>query len=278
MKVIGFDPFLSAERAGELGIEGVSTLDDLLGRCDYITLHTTLSPETRNLIGGRELGLMKPGVRLINCARGGLIDEPALARAIAEGKVAGAAIDVFDPEPPPADHPLIGLPQVLVTPHLGASTEEAQIGVAVEAARLLIDFFGRGQIRFAVNMPTLDKAELEDLRLYLDLGRRLGMLHAQMDRGAAEGATLALSGRGRGQEYPAHHRELRRRVDGVGPGTARQFGQCRSLGQGARDRDRRGDDDRHGRLRHAHPGGGRHRAARRMWPRGRSSASNSCDS
>lgn len=194
MKIVGFDPFLSAERAGELGIEGVSTLDDLLGRCDYITLHTTLSPETRNLIGERELGLMKRGVRLINCARGGLIDEQALAKSIEEGRVAGAAIDVFDPEPPPADHPLIGLPQVLVTPHLGASTEEAQIGVAVEAARLLGDFFGRGQIRFAVNMPTLDKAELEDLRLYLDLGRRLGMLHAQMDRGAARSATLRYRG------------------------------------------------------------------------------------
>ncbi len=194
MQVVGFDPFLSAERASELGIEGVAALEDLWGRCDYITLHTPLSAETRNLIGPRELGLMKKGVRLINCARGGLIDEPALAAAIAEGKVAGAAIDVFDPEPPPADHPLVGLPQVLVTPHLGASTEEAQISVAVEAARLLIDFLGRGQIRFAVNMPTLDRAELEELRLYLDLGRRLGMLHAQMDRGTAKGATLRYRG------------------------------------------------------------------------------------
>ncbi|MGE5754451.1 MAG: NAD(P)-dependent oxidoreductase, partial [Planctomycetaceae bacterium] len=123
-----------------------------------------------------------------------LIDEAALVEALDAGKVAGAAIDVFDPEPPPADHPLVKHPQVLVTPHLGASTEEAQISVAVEAARLLIDFFRRGRIRFAVNMPTLDRAELEDLRLYLDLGRRLGMLHAQMDRGISKSATLRYRG------------------------------------------------------------------------------------
>jgi D-3-phosphoglycerate dehydrogenase len=194
MKVIGFDPFLSAERAAELGIESVSPLDEMWGRCDYITLHTPLSAETRNLIGAREIARMKPGVRVINCARGGLIDEPALAEALSSGKVAGAAVDVFDPEPPPADNPLVGHSQVLVTPHLGASTEEAQVSVAVEAARLLADFFQRGQIRFAVNMPTLDRAELEDLRLYIDLGRRLGMLHAQMDRGTVKGATLRYRG------------------------------------------------------------------------------------
>ena len=139
---------------------------------------------------------MKPGVRIINCARGGLIDEPALAEALTRGKVAGAAIDVFDPEPPPADHPLVEHPKVLVTPHLGASTEEAQVSVAVEAARLLADFFASGQVRFAVNMPTLDRAELDDLRLYLDLGRRLGMLHAQMDRGHRQAGHDPLSRRG----------------------------------------------------------------------------------
>jgi D-3-phosphoglycerate dehydrogenase len=194
MKVVGFDPFLSAERAAELGIESVSPLDEIWSQCDYITLHTPLSAETRNLIGPRELARMRPGVRIINCARGGLIDEPALAEALTAGKIAGAAIDVFDPEPPPADNPLVKHPQVLVTPHLGASTEEAQISVAVEAARLLADFFQRGQIRFAVNMPTLDRAELDEIRLYLDLGRRLGMLHAQMDRGTVKSATLRYRG------------------------------------------------------------------------------------
>ncbi len=194
MKVVGFDPFLSPERAAELGIESIPRLDDLWSRCDYITLHTPLSAETRNLIGAAQLAKMKPGVRIVNCARGGLIDEPALAEALTAGTVAGAAIDVFEPEPPPSDHPLVNHPQVLVTPHLGASTEEAQISVAVEAARLLADFFERGQIRFAVNMPSLDRAELEDLRLYLDVGRRLGMLHAQMDRGTAKGAILRYRG------------------------------------------------------------------------------------
>jgi D-3-phosphoglycerate dehydrogenase len=194
MKVVGFDPFLSAERAAEFGIESVSPLDDLWGRCDYITLHTPLSAETRNLIGPAELAKMKPNVRIINCARGGLIDEPALADALTAGKIAGAAVDVFDPEPPPADNPLVNHPQVLVTPHLGASTEEAQVSVAVEAARLLADFFQSGQIRFAVNMPTLDRAELDEMRLYLDLGRRLGMLHSQMDRGTVKSATVRYRG------------------------------------------------------------------------------------
>lgn len=194
MKVIGFDPFLSAERAAEFGIESVSPLDDLWSRCDYITLHTPLSNETRNLIGPNELAKMRPNARIINCARGGLIDEAALAEALTAGKIAGAAVDVFDPEPPPADNPLVNHPGVLVTPHLGASTEEAQISVAIEAARLLADFFQSGQIRFAVNMPTLDRAELDEMRLYLDLGRRLGMLHSQMDRGTVKSATLRYRG------------------------------------------------------------------------------------
>ncbi len=193
MKVIGYDPFLSAERALELGIESLP-LDEIWPQADYITVHTPLTAETRHIIGAKELATMKPTVRLINCARGGLIDEAALLDALNAGKVAGAAIDVFDPEPPPADHPLIGHPNVLVTPHLGASTEEAQVSVAVEAAQLLIDFFRSGRVRFAVNMPTLDRAELEDIRLYLDLGRRLGMLHAQMDRGVVKRASLRYRG------------------------------------------------------------------------------------
>ncbi len=194
MRIVGFDPFLSAERSAELGIESVSPLDDLWGQCDYISLHTPLSAETRNLIGKAELAKMKPGVRIINCARGGLIDEAALAEALTAGKIAGAAVDVFEPEPPPTDNVLVNHPQVLVTPHLAASTEEAQISVAVEAARLLCDYFQRGQIRFAVNMPTLDRAELEEIRHYLDLGRRLGMLHAQMDRGTVKSATVQYRG------------------------------------------------------------------------------------
>ena len=194
MTVVGFDPFLAADKALELGIESVARLDDLWSRCDFLTLHTPMTAETRNLIGAREIAMMKPSVRIINCARGGLIDEAALAEALNSGKVAGAAIDVFEPEPPPTDHPLVGHPLVVVTPHLGASTEEAQISVAVEAARLLSDFLARGQVKFAVNMPTLDRAELEDVRLYLNLAWRLGMLHSQMDRGTLKNAKITYRG------------------------------------------------------------------------------------
>ena len=193
MNVVGYDPFLSAEKAHTLGVEAIAKLDDLWGRCDFITIHTPLSAETRNLVGPAELALMKPGVRLINCARGGLIDEAALIAALDSGKVAGVAVDVYDPEPP-TDFALIRHPKVLATPHLAASTEEAQVNVAVEAARLLADFFGTGRVRFAVNMPSLDKAELDEIRLFLDLGRRLGMLHAQMDRGAIKSAKLRYRG------------------------------------------------------------------------------------
>ncbi len=194
MKVLGYDPFMTTERAAELGIESVTTLDDLWPQCDFITLHTPLSAETRNVIDAKALERMRTGVRIINCARGGLIDEVALLEALNSGKVAGAAIDVFEPEPPAADHPLIVHPKTVVTPHLGASTEEAQVAVSEEAARLLIDFFKRGQVRFSVNLPNLNRAELEDLRMYLELGRRLGMLHAQMDRGSPKSATLRYRG------------------------------------------------------------------------------------
>jgi D-3-phosphoglycerate dehydrogenase / 2-oxoglutarate reductase len=194
MSVVGFDPLLSAEKALEHGIESVPRVDALWPRCDFITLHTPLTPETRNVIDARAIAQMKPSVRIINCARGGLIDEAALVEALSAGKVAGAAVDVFEPEPPPADLPLIKHPQTVVTPHLGASTEEAQVSVSIEAARLLCDYLTRGQVRFAVNMPTLDRAELEDLRLYLDLAWRLGTLHAQMDRGTLKNARVTYRG------------------------------------------------------------------------------------
>jgi len=194
MTILGFDPFLAADKALELGIESVARTDDLWGRCDYITLHTPLTPETRNLIGPEQLAAMKRGARIINCARGGLIDEAALAAALDSGQVAGAAVDVFDPEPPPADNPLVGHPKIIPTPHLGASTEEAQISVAVEAAELLASYLQKGQVRFSVNMPTLDRAELEAVRLDLDLAHRLGLLHAQMVRGTLKGAKLTYRG------------------------------------------------------------------------------------
>ncbi|AMV38255.1 phosphoglycerate dehydrogenase [Planctomyces sp. SH-PL62] len=194
MKVLGYDPLLSAEKAQEHGVELVPKLDDLWPQCDYITLHTPLTPETRHVVSAAAIASMKPSVRIINCARGGLIDDAALLEALNSGKVAGAAVDVFETEPPPADDPIVAHPKTVVTPHLGASTEEAQVNVAVEAARLLCDYLIRGQVRFSVNTPTLDRAEMQDLRGHLDLAWRLGLLHAQMDRGAITKAVLTYRG------------------------------------------------------------------------------------
>jgi D-3-phosphoglycerate dehydrogenase len=194
MKVIGFDPFLSPDRAGQLGIEAAPDLDALLPRCDFLTVHTPLTAETTNLIGARELARMKKGARVINCARGGIINEEALAEALRSGHLGGAALDVFTQEPPPADHPLLKLPNVEVTPHLGASTVEAQESVALEAAQLLIDFLTRGAIQFAVNVAAVDRTELQEVRLYVDTARRLGLLHAQMCQGAIRRAELHYRG------------------------------------------------------------------------------------
>jgi D-3-phosphoglycerate dehydrogenase len=194
MKVVGFDPFLAPDRAGQLGIDAAADLDSLLPRCDFLTVHTPLTAETTNLIGARELGLMRKGARVVNCARGGIINEEALAEALRSGQLAGAALDVFVQEPPPADHPLLKLPNVLLTPHLGASTVEAQESVALEAAQLLIDFLTRGTIQFAVNVAPVDRAELQEIRLYVDMARRLGLMHAQMCQGAIKRAELHYRG------------------------------------------------------------------------------------
>ena len=194
MKIIGFDPFLSPERASQLGIEAVADIEHLLPRCDYLTVHTPLTDETRNLLDAARLARMRKGARIINCARGGIINEEALAEALKSGHLAGAALDVFVQEPPPADHPLLKLPNVVVTPHLGASTYEAQLSVALEAAQLLIDFLQKGVIQHAVNMVAVDRAEMEELRLYIDMARRLGLLHAQMCQGAIRKAELFYRG------------------------------------------------------------------------------------
>jgi D-3-phosphoglycerate dehydrogenase len=194
MKVVGFDPFLAPAGAAQLGIETAPSLDALLPRADFLTVHTPLTAETKDLIGARELALLPQGARVINCARGGIINEPALAEALRSGRLAGAALDVFVEEPPPADHPLLQLPNVVTTPHLGASTVEAQVSVAREAAQLLIDYLTRGVVGFAVNMAAVDRAELDELRLYVDLARRLGLLHAQMDQGALRRAQLQYRG------------------------------------------------------------------------------------
>jgi D-3-phosphoglycerate dehydrogenase len=194
MKPVGYDPFLSTDRAAQLGIEAVAGLEQLLPRVDFLTVHTPLTAETTNLIGAKELGMMKRGARVINCARGGIINEDALLDALKSGHLAGAALDVFVEEPPPAGHPLLMLPNVVVTPHIGASTTEAQESVALEAAQLLIDYLTKGIVTFAVNMASVDRTELQELRPYIDLARRLGLLHAQMCRGAIKKVELSYRG------------------------------------------------------------------------------------
>jgi D-3-phosphoglycerate dehydrogenase len=194
MKVLGYDPYLSPERAAQLGVEAVAELEQLLPRCDFLTIHTPLTEETRDLLGAPQLALLKRGARLINCARGGIVNEAALVAALTSGHLAGAALDVFAQEPLPADSPLLHLPNVVLTPHLGASTVEAQESVAREAAQLLIDFLTRGTVQFAVNMAAVDRTELEELRLYIDMARRLGLLHAQMCSGAIRRAELHYRG------------------------------------------------------------------------------------
>ncbi|MBI4342391.1 MAG: phosphoglycerate dehydrogenase, partial [Candidatus Omnitrophica bacterium] len=181
MRVVAYDPFLSAERAQQLEIQ-LTDLKTMYKEADFITVHTPLSTETKHLIGDAEIAMMKPGVRLINCARGGIIDEEALRRAIEAGKVAGAAIDVYEEEPP-KNNPLLKLDQVVCTPHLGASTQEAQLNVAVEVAKQVADaLLGRG-IRNAVNMPSVDAQTLKALQPYITLGERLGSLAAQLFSG-----------------------------------------------------------------------------------------------
>jgi D-3-phosphoglycerate dehydrogenase len=184
MKVLGFDPFMSKDRAQDLGIELVETVAAMLPKIDYLTVHTPLTEETRNLIDLPQLEVMKPGVRLVNCARGGIYNEEALIKGLASGRIAGVALDVFVEEPC-TNSPLFGKPGVLCTPHLGASTEEAQTSVAVEAVGLLTDYLTNGTIRHAVNVAPLDAKTLESLRGYVDVAYRLGMMLAGLQDGNA---------------------------------------------------------------------------------------------
>ncbi|MGE4357469.1 MAG: phosphoglycerate dehydrogenase [Candidatus Omnitrophota bacterium] len=181
MKVIAYDPYLSFDKAKSLGIELVGW-EDLLSKADYISFHIPLTEETKNMISENEFKIMKRGVRIINCARGGVIDEKALLKAIEEGIVAGAALDVFEKEPP-GDHPLLKLDKVIATPHLGASTQEAQIGVSIDIAQQIKDvLLGRG-VRNAVNFPCMETSLLELLKPYLNLAECLGSMHTQLTEG-----------------------------------------------------------------------------------------------
>jgi D-3-phosphoglycerate dehydrogenase / 2-oxoglutarate reductase len=178
MKVVAYDPFLTPERAVDMGVEKV-TLDELLGRADFITLHTPLTNETRNILSAEALAKTKKGVRIINCARGGLIDEVALKAAMDSGQVGGAALDVFVEEPATAS-PLFGTPNFISTPHLGASTSEAQVNVAIQVAEQLSDYLMQGGVTNALNMPSLSAEEAPKLKPYMALAERLGSLVGQL--------------------------------------------------------------------------------------------------
>jgi len=181
MKIIAYDPFLSAERAKELQVE-LADLNRLYKESDYITVHTPLSDETKHLISDKQIAMMKDGVRLINCARGGIIDEAALLKGLESKKVAGAALDVFEKEPP-LESPLLNMDNVVVTPHLGAATEEAQINVAIDIAKQVIDALTGKGVRNAVNVPYIDPEVYEILAPYFTLGEKMGSFQAQMAGG-----------------------------------------------------------------------------------------------
>lgn len=194
MKVVGYDPFLAAERASQLGIQAVSSIDELLPKCDFLTVHVPMTDETKGIIGKREIEMMPKNARLLNVSRGGIIDEDALIDALKSGRLAGAALDVFTQEPLPPDSPLMRAPNIVLTPHLGASTIEAQEAVALEAAQLLVDFLTRGIVQCAVNMVAFNRTELDEMRHYVDLARRLGLLQAQMAQGPIAKAELTYRG------------------------------------------------------------------------------------
>jgi len=193
MKVLAFDPFLSAKVAEGIGVE-VAELKKVLQEADYITVHTPLTEETKHMISDKEFDMMKKGVRIINCARGGIIDEVALAKAVKDGKVAGAAMDVFENEPLAADSELLKLDNVITTPHLGASTEEAQINVAIEVAEIVRDaLLGRG-IKNAANYPCLDAETSKILNPYINLGEKMGMFAGQLVEGRYGELVISYSG------------------------------------------------------------------------------------
>jgi D-3-phosphoglycerate dehydrogenase / 2-oxoglutarate reductase len=180
MRVIAYDPYLSATRARSLQVELVDELDDLLATSDFISLHTPLTPETRHILDAVRLQRAKRGVRIVNCARGGLIDETALANALQDRHVAAAALDVFEAEPLPADSPLRSAPNLVLTPHLGASTAEAQESVGIEIAQSIRAALLEGTIRNAVNMPNLDAKTLAIIGPHLRFGEKLGRFLSQI--------------------------------------------------------------------------------------------------
>ena len=192
MKVVAYDPFLTPERALEMGVEKAD-LDTLLAKADFITLHTPLTSETKNILSAENLAKTKKGVRIVNCARGGLIDEAALKAGLDSGHIAGAALDVFQTEPA-TDSPLFGTPNFVCTPHLGASTTEAQVNVALQVAEQMADFLVNGGVTNALNMPSLSAEEAPKLKPYMALAEELGSLVGQLTTSAVARISIHTEG------------------------------------------------------------------------------------
>ncbi|ATY84770.1 phosphoglycerate dehydrogenase [Kyrpidia spormannii] len=192
MTVLAYDPFLTRERADQLGVESVS-VDDICRRADFITVHTPLTKETRHMISGPQFALMKKGVRILNCARGGIIDEKALLAALEDGTVGGAALDVFEEEPP-KDNPLLASNRVIATPHLGASTVEAQINVAIDVGEEILNILHDRPFKNAVNLPSLPAEVMRAVQPYLTLGEKLGQLISQIAAGRLSAIEVTYGG------------------------------------------------------------------------------------
>ncbi|MBU1062186.1 MAG: phosphoglycerate dehydrogenase [Candidatus Omnitrophica bacterium] len=192
MRVIAYDPFLSIDKANELGVESVD-LKDIFKESDYITVHTPLTDKTKHIIDRKAIKDMKEGVRIVNCARGGIVDENALLEGIKSGKVSGAALDVYEKEPP-KDNPLLKCPEVILTPHLGASTEEAQVNVAIDIANSARDALLGCGIRNAVNVPCIDIELYKILQPYVELSEKIGGLVAQIAKGRISKIDIKYSG------------------------------------------------------------------------------------
>ena len=258
MRVIAYDPFLSPERAADIGVHKVE-LDELFKRADFITLHTPLTDKTKNIIDASAFAKMKKGVRIINCARGGLVDEQALRAALDSGQVAGAAFDVFTEEPA-TENPLFGHPNVVCTPHLGAATTEAQENVALQVAEQMSDYLLQGAISNAVNFPSITAEEAPRLKPFIALAEKLGSFAGQLTETGLKKVQISYEGACRADED-----EGADLGGGRGPAAPDAAGHQRGVGagrrQGARHRGR-GDDAR-GRLRLREPDhrDGRDRAA-----------------
>ncbi|NMD21759.1 MAG: phosphoglycerate dehydrogenase, partial [Verrucomicrobia bacterium] len=200
MRVIAYDPYLTLSRAMALQVEVVENVFDLYPQVDFLTVHMPMSDETRGMVDAEAFARMKRGVRVLNCARGGIINEADLRVALESGQVAGAALDVYETEPLPKDSPLRTLPQVILTPHLGASTDEAQDNVGIEVAEAVTEYLLHGTVRNAVNLPSLDAATYNQVKPYLMLGEKLGRLVAQL--GVKRNHRLVITYGGQANEVP----------------------------------------------------------------------------